>query len=177
MSSGDPGQQIIYLKAGEMVFSGEPSVVMTVLGSCLSVTMFHRRSGFAAICHGLLPRCPEQRHCGARCGRRAKYVECVVPRMVRQFIEAGANLREIEVKVFGGADMFSSTGKGGASISIGKQNIEAALEAIEKAGLRVFSRDVGGTEGRKIFFNTETGEVLLKRLQPNVTLVEEGELG
>ena len=59
---------------------------------------------------------------GARCGQQAKYVECVVPWMVRQFIEAGAQLREIEVKVFGGADMFNSTGKGGASISIGKQN-------------------------------------------------------
>jgi chemotaxis receptor (MCP) glutamine deamidase CheD len=41
----------------------------------------------------------------------------------------------------------------------------------------VLARDVGGTRGRKIFFNTETGEVLLKRLQPNVTLVEEGEMG
>jgi chemotaxis protein CheD len=177
MSSEDQEQLTVYLKAGEMLFSGEPSVVMTVLGSCLTVTMFHRRAGFAAICHGLLPRCPERRHCGAHCGRRAKYVECVVPWMVRQFIEAGAHLRELEVKVFGGADMFSSTGKGGAVISIGKQNVEAAFEAIEKAGLRVFSRDVGGTRGRKIFFNTETGEVLLKRLQPNVTLVEEGEPG
>jgi chemotaxis protein CheD len=177
MNSEDLEQQTVYLKAGEMVFSGEPSVVMTVLGSCLSVTMLHRRSGFAAICHALLPRCPERRHCGAHCDRRAKYVECVVPRMVRQFNEAGANLRELEVKVFGGADMFSSRAGGGASISIGKQNIEIALEVLEKAGLRVLVRDVGGTQGRKIFFNTETGEVLLKRLQPNVTLVEEGDTG
>ncbi len=177
MSSEDLEQQTIYLKAGEMLFSGESSAVMTVLGSCLSVTMFHRRSGFAAICHGLLPRCPKGRHCDARCGQRAKYVECIVPWMVRQFTEVGVNLREIEVKVFGGADMFSSSGNGRAALSIGKQNIEAALEAIEKAGLRVFSRDVGGARGRKIFFNTQTGEVLLKRLQPNVTLVQEGELG
>ncbi len=177
MSSEDQEQQTVYLKAGEMVFSGEPSVVMTVLGSCLTVTMYHRRSGFAAICHGLLPRCPKRRDCGARCGQQAKYVECVVPWMVRQFNEAGAQLRELEVKVFGGADMFSSTGKGGASLSIGKQNIEAAFEAIAKAGLRVLSRDAGGTQGRKIFFNTQTGEVLLKRLQPNVILVEEGDLG
>jgi chemotaxis protein CheD len=177
MNSENQEQQTIYLKAGEMVFSGEHSAVMTVLGSCLTVTMFHRRSGFAAISHALLPRCPKRQHCGARCGQQAKYVECIVPWMVRQFNETGAHLREIEVKVFGGADMFSSTGKGGAALSIGKQNIEAALEAVEKAGLRVLSRDVGGTQGRKIFFNTETGEVLLKRLQPNVTLVEEGELG
>jgi chemotaxis protein CheD len=177
MSSEDQKQQIVYLKAGEMLFSKEPSVVMTVLGSCLTVTMFHRRSGFAAICHGLLPLCPKRRHCDALCGQQAKYVECVVPWMVRQFNEAGADLREIEVKMFGGADMFSSRGGGGAALSIGKQNIEAALEVIEKARLRVLARDAGGTQGRKIFFNTETGEVLLKRLQPNVTLVEGGELG
>jgi chemotaxis protein CheD len=178
MNSEGVEQRIIYLKAGEMLFAGEPSVVMTVLGSCLTVTMFHRRTGFAGISHALLPRCPKRRHCDASCcGQQAKYVDCIVPWMVRRFTEAGAHLREIEVKVFGGADMFTSTGNRGGVISIGKQNIEAAFEALEKAGLRVLARDVGGTRGRKIFFNTETGEVLLKRLQPNVTLVEEGEMG
>jgi chemotaxis protein CheD len=177
MSSEDQEKRIVYLKAGEMLFFKEPSVVMTVLGSCLTVTMFRPRSGFAAISHALLPRCPKRRHCDVSCGQEARYVECVVPSMVRQFIEAGGGLREIEVKLFGGADMFSSRAGGGASLSIGKQNIEAAVEAIQKMGLRVVVGDVGGMRGRKIFFNTETGEVLLKRLQQNVTLVEEGESG
>lgn len=176
MNPADLDQEIIYLKAGEMVFAGEPSVVMTVLGSCLSVTLFHRRSGFAAISHALLPRCPKRGQCNGCCGEQAKYVDCMVPWMLKRFKETGAAVKEIEVKVFGGADMFTSTGNRGI-ISIGKQNIDAAFDAIEQAGLRVHSRDVGGNRGRKIFFNTATGEVLLKRLQPNVVLFEEGEMG
>lgn len=176
MNPADLDQEIIYLKAGEMAFAVEPSVVMTVLGSCLSVTLFHRRSGFAAISHALMPRCPKRGKCNGCCGQQAKYVDCMVPWMLRRFNEAGARTKEIELKVFGGADMFTSAGTRGV-ISIGKQNIDAAFEAIEQSGLRVHSRDVGGNRGRKIFFNTETGEVLLKRLQPNVVLFEEGEMG
>jgi chemotaxis receptor (MCP) glutamine deamidase CheD len=32
--------------------------------------------------------------------------------------------------------------------------------------------DVGGAQGRKLFFNTATGEVLLKRLQPGVIVAK-----
>jgi CheD chemotactic sensory transduction protein len=41
---------------------------------------------------------------------------------------------EIEVKVFGGADMFGGRGDGKAGISVGRQNITTALEIIEKEG-------------------------------------------
>ena len=48
----------VYLKPGELHFATGPTVVSTVLGSCVSVTMFDRLSGAAAICHALLPEGP-----------------------------------------------------------------------------------------------------------------------
>ncbi len=45
-----------------------------------------------------------------------------------------------------------------------------AMQALEKESLSILSIDVGGTTGRKLYFNTRTGEVLLKRLQPRVIL-------
>jgi chemotaxis protein CheD len=35
---------------------------------------------------------------------------------------------------------------------------------LKSEGLQLHVVDVGGLQGRKIFFNTHTGEVLLKRL-------------
>lgn len=35
---------------------------------------------------------------------------------------------------------------------------------MKSEGLTLITRDVGGIQGRKIFFYTHTGEVLLKRL-------------
>lgn len=165
---------VIYLKAGEVHVSRKPALVLTVLGSCLSVTMFHRRLSIGAICHGLLPQCRDMAECMAGCLDGTKYVDCSIHRMAKHFRGLGALPREIEVKVFGGADMFGGRGAGKAGICVGMQNSKKALEIIEKEGLRVSSKDLGGAQGRKIFFNTATGEVLLKRLPSNVVPADDG---
>lgn len=162
----------IYLKAGEIVFSDKPHVVLTVLGSCLSVTLFHRQSGLNAICHGLLPHCREREGCGGECREMAKYIECSLAWMLKRFREAGIPPKDLEVKVFGGADMFGNRPDERGPISVGKQNIAVAQRIIESEGLAVVSMDVGGRQGRKLYFNAQTGEVMLKRLTPNVVLAE-----
>ena len=174
MSPNENDLPVIYLKSGELHFSDKPSSVMTVLGSCLSVTMFHRKTRVGAICHGLLPKCRERAVCSRHCAERAKYVECAIEMMVKLFDEHGMKHSEIEVKVFGGADMFSVRLGGRNSISVGRQNIEIAQQTLEKAGIRVIAMDVGGTTGRKLFFNTATGEVLMKRLQAGIVLADSG---
>jgi len=174
MNSDEHDLPVIYLKAGELHFSDKPSSVMTVLGSCLSVTMFHRRARVGAICHGLLPKCRERSVCSAACAERAKYVECAIEMMVKLFDANNLRRSEIEVKVFGGADMFSMRLGGRGSISVGKQNIEIAQQTLEKLNIRVIAMDVGGTTGRKLFFNTQTGEVLMKRLQASIVLADSG---
>lgn len=175
MSVNDAELPQLYLKAGEIVFVESPHVVLTVLGSCLSVTMLHRRSGMAAMCHGLLPHCRERDQCTGDCRELAKYVECALTWMLKRYRAAGIPPREVEVKVFGGADMFSKRSADRGPISVGKQNIAVAQRIIETEGITVASLDVGGQQGRKLLFNTVTGDVMLKKLMPNVILADTGE--
>jgi len=156
---------LVYLKPGEMYFSREPVVVVTVLGSCLSVTMFHRRRGLGAICHGLLPKCSGEKECYGDCLEKFKYVDCSIQRMVRIFDRYKVMRSEIEVKCFGGADMFTRQVERPGVVSVGRQNIISAEKILRSEGLKLNVKDVGGLQGRKIFFNTHTGEVLLKRLK------------
>jgi len=156
---------IVYLKAGEMYFSREPSVVVTVLGSCLSVTMFHRRRELGGICHGLLPKCGSQKDCRGECIEGFKYVDCSIRRMVQFFDRHKVGRSEIEVKYFGGADMFASQIERPGVVSIGRQNILSAEQILDREELKPHVADVGGLQGRKLFFYTHTGEVLLKRLK------------
>ncbi len=165
---------MIYLKAAEIYFSEEPASVLTVLGSCLAVTMFHQHLGIGAICHGLLPQCAKRTACSEPCMDEARYVECSIERMVKRFTRIGALLREIEVKIFGGADMFAARPDSDGPVPVGKQNIATAMRITKEKGLRIVSLDVGGVQGRKIFFNTRSGEVLLKRLQPSIILADNG---
>jgi len=154
----------VYLKPGEMHFAEQPSLVVTVLGSCLSVTMFSRRKGLGGICHGLLPRCGGQHTCNGKCLEGFKYVDCSIEQMVKLFDKHGVKRSEIEVKCFGGADMFSREIKVPGLVSVGRQNVQTAEKILKHEGLSILKMDVGGLRGRKILFYTDTGDVFLKRL-------------
>ena len=43
-----------------------------------------------------------------------------------------------------------------------KRNIEAVRKAITREGITVASEDVGGSEGRSMFVESETGRVLIR---------------
>ncbi len=155
-----------YLKPGEMFITQEPTVVTTLLGSCVAVTMFHPRRRIGAICHGLLPSCRDSDAslCTRNCTVGFKFMDCVIQRMLEQFKAFGMKAGEMEIKVFGGADMFGVPGTNGHRMTIGRQNISVTRRILEEARLSVLAEDVGGERGRKIFFYTHTGEILLKRL-------------
>ena len=154
----------VYLKPGEMHFAECPTLVVTVLGSCLSVTMFSRRKGLGGICHGLLPSCGGQHTCNGGCLEGFKYVDCSIEQMVKLFDKYGVKRSEIEVKCFGGADMFSREIKVPGLVSVGRQNVQTAEKILAHEGLSILKMDVGGLRGRKILFYTDTGDVFLKRL-------------
>lgn len=156
---------VVYLKPAELFVSQKPAVVTTILGSCVSLTLFHQRMGRAAICHALLPDCKNKPDCKSCSAEKYKYVSCVIPEMIenvgRHFADAG----EIEFKLFGGADIITHPIKKSVNQSVGSQNIKSALKMIQGQGLHLKISDVGGFTGRKIYFNTHTGQVLLKRLK------------
>lgn len=159
------GLPAVYLKAGEMHLTTTPTLVTTVLGSCVSVTMFAPRARAGAICHGLLPSCSEKKSCRSSCAEEFKYVDCSIRRMIEAFRALKVKPEEIQTKLFGGADMITAARRGRRCIlNVGRQNIDVALTGIERAGLTLATYDVGGSGGRKLVFFTHTGEVLLKRL-------------
>lgn len=156
---------VIYLKPAELCVLDRPAVVRTVLGSCLAITMYNRRLGVSAICHALLPYRDPKENSQNNTLEKFKYLERVIPEMISKMRAYGIKLDEIEVKMFGGADMLTSQDKQVYKQPVGKLNIETAVKLLETEGLQIISSDVGGPRGRKIFFYTNNGEVLLKRLR------------
>ncbi|MBI5675806.1 MAG: chemotaxis protein CheD [Nitrospirae bacterium] len=150
----------IFLKPGEIYIGERPAKVVTVLGSCVSVTIFSKRLRIGAICHGALPHCRKMRRCHDLCDDTFKYVDCSLHYMLGRMRSLGCADSEIEIKLFGGADTLSSKKEN----TIGSMNVKMALDIIRQENLRVIAADVGDSFGRKIFFMTHTGDVYLKRL-------------
>lgn len=163
--ANNPEIPVVYLKPAELYVVDKPTIVRTVLGSCLAVTMFNRRLGVSAICHALLPQQDLKESSNNHLSEKLKYVDYVIPKMLAKMKSYDIKAEEIEVKLFGGADLLNVQADQAKNQPVGKLNIETAIKILEAEGLRPKASDVGGTIGRKIFFYTHTGEVLLKRLK------------
>jgi len=151
----------VSVQPGELCLVREPAILQTILGSCVSVTLWSPRLGVGALCHGVLPRSPR----GAVAPEGHHYVDFAIRHLVRKFDELGAVRREVEVKVFGGADVLPVGAFRTGRPTVGALNCQVALETLEEEGLAVLASDLGGTRGRTIRFHTATGEVLVHRLE------------
>jgi chemotaxis protein CheD len=154
----------IYLRAGDLVVTDQPRWVATVLGSCVAVTLFHRPTGRAAMCHAMLPRPHAHEIIPAGDPQRHRYLSLVIPGMLEVFRLKGIHPATLEVKCFGGANVISLGGAPGGGRWIGSANVEAARGMLRQLHLRPCAEQLGGRRGRKILFDTGTGEVLHKYL-------------
>jgi chemotaxis protein CheD len=116
--------------------------------------MFHPQTGIAAICHAMMPDggSPDS----------FKYVDSVIHRMVLYFRQRKIPREEIQVKLFGGADMFNCIESNNSTVS--RRNIGVAKRCLREYRLIPAVSDVGGKEGRKLIFRTDSGAVFLKKL-------------
>jgi chemotaxis protein CheD len=166
-----PGDDLprVHVAAGEMCVARKPRLLETVLGSCVAAVIWSRRLKIGGICHGALPQCPPDllRDRGPKACLR--YVDFSIRYLAQEVSALGATREELEVKLFGGADVLPIAGSR-AGGSVGSLNCSIALRTLEEENFRLITSDLGGTQGRVIYFNTETGEVFLRRLQASETV-------
>ncbi len=158
---------LVYIKPGEACYSKNPIVVSTVLGSCISITMFSRNIKYAGISHCQLPYCKDCNSDCTNCKDPYKYVDCTIKVMIKKFEKMQIQRKDIEVKIFGGADVLKTNSPDKRMSTVGKQNIQMAIETLSKLNMTATVTDVGGQSGRKLFFLTKTGEIYLNRLNTN----------
>jgi len=148
----------LYLLPGEVYFADSPVMINTVLGSCVSVTMFSRRPTLGLICHAMLPKASEAFKTDENI---FKYVDSSLLYMHEIITEHKIPLANVEVKVFGGSDMFTTSA---GSASVGQKNIAAAVSMLDKLHYKVAAKDIGGQFTRKLYFSTETGIVYVRKI-------------
>ena len=150
----------LYLNPGEVQLVRQPSLLKTVLGSCVGVTFRSAHLGLGALCHGVLPTCPP----GTEGAEGYRYVDFAIRDLISRFEALGARRGEIEVKLFGGADVLPVLATRSGRRTVGAQNCQTARDVLRDEGLKILAFDLGGPDGRFIEFDTSTGEVLVRRL-------------
>ena len=82
------------LQPGELRLSREPAILGTILGSCVGVTFWSERLRVGALCHGVLPRCPEKWSAGFTSLDGHRYVDFSIRYLAKQFDTLGAHRQE-----------------------------------------------------------------------------------
>lgn len=144
----------VFLKPGEVYISQAPALVSTILGSCVSVILYSRDARAGVMCHAMLPHGTD--------GAELRYVDSAVDCLYETLRAISGRADGFEAKLFGGSDMLGPPARANGALSIGRQNVDAALKSIERLGLRLAASDTGGDRGRKVFFYSGTGEVLVR---------------
>jgi chemotaxis protein CheD len=144
-----------YLYPGSVFISKTPHIVDTVLGSCIAVIIWNPVLQFGSISHYMLP---EWNGTGQPVN---KYGNVAISYLIKQMLVLGSNRADLRAKVFGG-----SINKINGVFNIGSRNTELAFNILKKEKIRVISQSVGGTLNRKAIFYSNSGDVLIKFIQP-----------
>lgn len=146
------------LHIGDYRVSDQPKVLYTLLGSCVAVCLFDLGAGIGGMNHILLPgRAADQE----RLGNVARFGHDAVELLVRALVESGASRRRLRAKLFGGGHVIRLMNE---ATSPGLRNVNFINGLMQDERIPVLSSDLGGYEARKIWFRTDTAEVLLRRV-------------
>jgi len=149
-----------HLPQGAIIADRRPQRVSTILGSCVSVCLFDPVAAIGGINHYLLPFWNGDGMPTPRFGNIA------IERLHQKLLQLGAAQSRLQAKIFGGASLLTN---GSGPFSVGTRNIDLARFLLEQLSIPIVVADVGGRTGRKIIFNTATGEVELHRHRATAT--------
>ena len=142
-----------YLYAGDVFVTAKPTEITTVLGSCISVCLWDPTKGIGGINHYVSPvwskSDPESN----------RYAEPSIDTLLQKMLRLGASKEKLICNVFGGGRVID------LHLDIGAENIRAAKEILRQKDIRVMEWDVGDAHGRKIQFNTYSGEIKLYKIR------------
>ncbi len=128
-------------------------VLRTLLGSCIGVVLYERKRKILGLAHVVMPDSL------GRVEPVGKYADTAVPETIRRMqLLAGSGQLSLTAKIAGGANMFANLSVG-ISKPVGDQNIAAVERILSMYKIPIVGRDLGGTVGRRIVANIETGEV------------------
>jgi chemotaxis protein CheD len=146
----------VYLKPGDFCFGEGKLRISTVLGSCVSITLWHPRLVHGGMCHYMLPSRNQPRGNLAPDG---KYGDEAMELFMLELNKRHTVPAQYQVNLYGGANMFDEPAA--YPMDIGQQNIEMAHRLLDENGFTVTYNHLGSFGRRKIALDVWSGEVSL----------------
>ena len=142
-----------FLKSGQIYVSSTGELIQTVLGSCIAVCLFDHKKKIGGMNHFLLAMCKKDNPFVSP----GKYGNLAIPDLVRRIENEDGNRKNIVAKIVGGASILSVSNHN----HVPQDNVKGARQILLDLSIPVVGQDVGGRQGRKVLFNTRTGQITI----------------
>lgn len=156
--TGEPLRTVV-LEPGDFYFGSGHTRISTLLGSCISITLWHPRKRIGGMCHYMLTERNAQNNRPPNIPLDGRYAFEAFILFLQHVDAVGTRPSEYQAKLFGGSNMFDggSTGK----MDIGQRNIQYGRQLLASKNIALMAEHVGGSGRRKLHFELWSGDVLL----------------
>ena len=145
----------VTIKIGELYAADEPTVIYTLLGSCVAVCIYDKVNRIGGMNHIFLPGNNEKNNSSTRYGENAmKY-------LIKSICKLGGEHKKLVAKAFGGGHVIPAISK---EAGIGPKIVDFVLNYLKKEKIEIIAHDFGGDKTRKVYFHTDTGLAYVKHL-------------
>jgi chemotaxis receptor (MCP) glutamine deamidase CheD len=145
----------ISISIGGVHAAARPTLIKTLLGSCIAVCLYDPMQEVGGMNHFMLPRGDPGQTDAGRFGAHA------MDSLIGATMKVGGDRRRFVAKVFGGASVLDLDD---SVVDVARMNIDFIGAFLEEEGIPVLSSDVGGRCPRQIRFHTGTGRAFVKRV-------------
>ncbi len=158
--------EIAAILPGEFFVSSTPMIVYTVLGSCISACIRDPVTGVGGMNHFMLPKPKDGGN--DSWGESTRYGSYAMESLINEILKQGGVKSRLEVKLFGAGKIYEG------NIDVGARNAEWVLSFLKTEGLTAAKTDLGDVCPRKVYYFTDSGRVLLKKIErlKNRTILE-----
>lgn len=147
------------VRIADMAVSLRQDEILTTfaLGSCIAVTLYDPKQMRGGMLHFMLP---SSRASNPSCTRPpCTYCDTGVPLLIRKMCELGSAKHNLIIKAIGGATLHDDRG----IFNIGKRNFEALTTLLNRAGITLAGKDVGGNFTRTVHLHVNSGRIQVVR--------------
>lgn len=149
---------------GNFIVEHNPaSLVALGLGSCVAVALYDGEVRIGGLAHVMLPTSAECKRENTEGFNLNKFADVAIPSMLKEMERRGCKVERIKAKIVGGAHMFKNI-VDLEILDIGKRNIEAVRQELNKFTIQIIAAEVGGSTGRTVHFDLKTGIIQIRTM-------------
>lgn len=148
------------LKTGDLKVTSQGDVLETRgVGSCVVICLWCPKSKIGGMAHMLLPL--SHGFDSSFQNSPGIFPDVAIPFLLKEMELEGGVRNSFEAKLIGAGNMFPENGPGFLG-DIGSNILSSVMKTLEENRIPIINQCVGGNWGRKVIFQTETGEILIE---------------